>query len=215
MNLGQRIKVLRKGQGLSQPALAERVGIAQQSLARIESNVTKHPRQLDKIAKVLGVTPNQLVYGDMSDVYGQVPTGNVPLLDWDEVVQWCIPDEQPLSLEPANRRLIPWPEQKNLAGKQFALQVKTDLMAAASGNVTTFPTRTIIIADPELLPIASGDYIIGVWEDAKEVIFRQYVVDGVNTYLRPLNPQYPLQEATNKFVPLAVVIAQINFHRTN
>ncbi len=63
--LGERIAKRREQQSLSQKALAEKVGISQQSVNKIESGQTRNPRNLDKLAAALSVTQQWLLFGDM------------------------------------------------------------------------------------------------------------------------------------------------------
>ena len=65
MNLGERVKQLRKAAGLSQPKLAMLVGIKQPSLSYIENNPSNEIKQetLLALAKHLNTTPSYLSTG--------------------------------------------------------------------------------------------------------------------------------------------------------
>lgn len=60
MNIGAKIKVLRKERHLSQAALAERSGVSQPAIKKIEAGDTKKSRFLPDIARALGVTVTDL-----------------------------------------------------------------------------------------------------------------------------------------------------------
>ena len=64
--MGERIKNRRKEIGLTQRELADKVGISRNSLSRIElavvPNLTVHTAM--RLAKVLGITMDFLVYGE-------------------------------------------------------------------------------------------------------------------------------------------------------
>jgi len=62
MNLGKSIQTLRKRQGLTQEALADKAGLSRPSLSQIENNVVR-PEQdtLKRICEAIGV-PESLVY---------------------------------------------------------------------------------------------------------------------------------------------------------
>ena len=62
--LGERIEKARKLEGLEQNELAEKVGLTQQAISRIESGLTKNPRNLRAIAKALNVSVNFLLTGE-------------------------------------------------------------------------------------------------------------------------------------------------------
>ena len=61
INLGQRIKDLRKIKGLSQEIFAEKIGIATKTLSSIETgNAFMTSQTLEKILEILDITPNEL-----------------------------------------------------------------------------------------------------------------------------------------------------------
>jgi len=62
MNLGRTIQLLRKRQGLTQEALAEKAGLSRPSLSQIENNAVR-PEQdtLKRLSEALGV-PESFVY---------------------------------------------------------------------------------------------------------------------------------------------------------
>lgn len=61
--LGKRVTARREQLGLSQKTLAEKVGVRQQSINKIESDQTRSPRNINALAKALGVTPQWLLFG--------------------------------------------------------------------------------------------------------------------------------------------------------
>jgi transcriptional regulator with XRE-family HTH domain len=60
---GEKLKRLRRGAGLTQAELAEKSGVAQSTVAQIETEVrtTPHPGTLRKLAEALGKTPADLL----------------------------------------------------------------------------------------------------------------------------------------------------------
>jgi len=61
VKLGKRIKELRKKRGYSQEQLAEKLGIAQNTLSKIETGENFLTADtLENLARVLNVTPNEL-----------------------------------------------------------------------------------------------------------------------------------------------------------
>ena len=61
INLGQRIKDLRKIKGLSQEVFAEKIGIATKTLSSIETgNAFMTSQTLEKILEILDITPHEL-----------------------------------------------------------------------------------------------------------------------------------------------------------
>ena len=51
--LAERLKIGREKAGMSQAQLAEKIGLSQQSVAKIENGETLQPRKIKEIAKVL------------------------------------------------------------------------------------------------------------------------------------------------------------------
>jgi transcriptional regulator with XRE-family HTH domain len=60
---GEKLRRERRGSGLTQAELAERSGVAQSTIAQIESGTrpTPHPRTLKKLAEALGVETRELL----------------------------------------------------------------------------------------------------------------------------------------------------------
>lgn len=64
--LAQRFYARRKTVGLSQVQLAEASGISQQAISRLETGITKRPRQedIETLAACLDVSPGWLMFGE-------------------------------------------------------------------------------------------------------------------------------------------------------
>ncbi|EBC3783246.1 TPA: helix-turn-helix domain-containing protein [Salmonella enterica subsp. enterica serovar Cotham] len=63
MTLATRLKDRRKELGITQAALAERTGISQQAINRIESGLIVRPRYILEISVALNCDPNWLLHG--------------------------------------------------------------------------------------------------------------------------------------------------------
>lgn len=62
-SLADRLKFAREKMGLSQSELGDRIGLSQQSVAKIENGATQQPRKIKEIARALGVTQQWLQFG--------------------------------------------------------------------------------------------------------------------------------------------------------
>lgn len=62
-SLAERTKISREKIELSQQQLADKVGVSQQSIAKIENGETLQPRKIKQLADTLGVTVNWLQFG--------------------------------------------------------------------------------------------------------------------------------------------------------
>ena len=61
--LAERLKLARENAGLSQSQLGEKIGLSQQSVAKIENGDTLQPRKIKEIAKALNVSQQWLQLG--------------------------------------------------------------------------------------------------------------------------------------------------------
>lgn len=60
IHIGRKISKLRELKGIKQEALAAELGISQQAVSKIEQSAEVEEEALDKIAKVLGLTPEAI-----------------------------------------------------------------------------------------------------------------------------------------------------------
>jgi len=60
VHIGRKISKLRELKGIKQEALAAELGISQQAVSKIEQSADVEDEALDKIAKVLGLTPEAI-----------------------------------------------------------------------------------------------------------------------------------------------------------
>lgn len=74
--LAERVAKRREQLSLSQKTLAEKIQVSQQSINKIESGQTRSPRNLDRLAEALEVSPQWLLFGDES-----VPIKSVGIYD--------------------------------------------------------------------------------------------------------------------------------------
>lgn len=79
--LGAVIKKLRKKRGLSQRALADKVGVSAPLICEIEKGYYSGSKNLFPIAQCLGVTVEQLVTGDIPDVLPAVIEEKLSVLE--------------------------------------------------------------------------------------------------------------------------------------
>lgn len=63
--LGERLRESREKKKLSQQELADKVGVSQQAIGKIESGVTQNPRNLKVIAAALDVAEHWLQFGEV------------------------------------------------------------------------------------------------------------------------------------------------------
>jgi len=110
----------------------------------------------------------------------------VPLLESAQVANWVL---QPDELDKRDLVLISVPAQTSQYA--FAMHIHDNSMEAQAG--VSFPTGSLIIADPECI-VRDGSYVIVRLDGDTQPVFRQYVRDHSGTYLKPLNPKYPIRK---------------------
>lgn len=124
-----------------------------------------------------------------------VVRAKVPLFAWSQAAQW--PDVDA-------RVTAEWVTASADVGPQaFALHLQGDSMLNPHGAPSFFEGMLLII-DPA--PAATrGDFVIATIGSTEEPIFRQYVIEGPDKYLKALNPRYPLIELGESAQFLGVV----------
>lgn len=203
MTFGERLKQCRKDSGLSQAAVAKRVGMSQANLSDLENGKFPSSSYTPRLAKLYGVNALWLADGigpiqasaairdgdkasltqaELSNVRPGPPIrGKVPLISW---VQAGIATEAVDLLQPGEG--MDWIDTTCPIGRYtYALQIEGDSMAPF------FPPGTVIVVEPDL-EARSGDYVIAK-NGNEEVTFKQLVKDGGQYYLRPINERYPIQ----------------------
>lgn len=208
MKIADRVKKRRMELGLSQQEIADFLRIRQPSIQRLEKGLVRNPKYLARLAEILKVTPEWLQFGIGQPVQSSensvIPINAfVPLIGWNEVPNR--PDGS--IIKKKDRELIP---MIGIGGEKcYALKIKGDSMISPMPGRPSFLENNIIIIDPERNP-ANGDFVIAKQRDAQEPIFKQYVIDGNDSYLRPLNPQYPLIHLNESITICGVVIAHMD-----
>lgn len=187
MSIGERLRQARLEKKWSQRKLAERANIKQQSLHNIETNASKGGRSLEKLAEALSVDPSWLRFGNHS-ASGHNPNGQptvrlLPLIEWEKI-------GMPLNHKDITR--IPVLSDTCHQDSYF-LSIENDTMIPEKSGEKPFMINDLIGVDPQVSP-KSGQYVIAKTQAKTTPIFRQYIKDGANAYLKPLNPQYPIIE---------------------
>jgi SOS-response transcriptional repressor LexA len=73
--------------------------------------------------------------------------------------------------------------------KSYGVRLITDAMTNNSSGKKTFLIGDIIIVDP-LRECKSTNYVLAFVNGNPEAVFRQYIVDGRDKFLRALNSDY-------------------------
>ncbi|MBF0369289.1 MAG: helix-turn-helix domain-containing protein [Magnetococcales bacterium] len=219
MNLGDRIQIARKAAGLTQKELADRVGISQTAVHKLECGRSKSSRKTVTIALTCGVDPVWLEtgHGEMSlspagvtpqdtatrgvsDSDRPYPTRGylvtrLPLLSWIEASSQGAPQDQVGD----ERTWVSLGQDVNQ--KAFALQVSGDSMA------TEFTDGDIIVVDPDARA-ENNHFVVARLIGEDKATFKQLIIDGGRQYLKPLNSRYPIIEIDNRATICGVVVCK-------
>ncbi len=214
MTFAERIKSARTEAGLTQKKLAERLGISQTAVAKLEKGANQSSKHLVRLALVCGVDPVWLAYGRgqmklMDDIPGHAPiaghprrpyAGRVPLLSWNQAEPFA-------SHDPHSRRTILETVQTWLpialpnGERVFALPVADDSMEPE------FLEGESILIDPTHTA-NHNDFIIARLAGSPLATFKQLTHHGTNHYLKPLNQRYPLIGIAGDWTVIGVVVGK-------
>lgn len=194
-DLASRLKAAREALKLTQVQLAERSGVSQSDISKIERRATKKPVGVLALARALGCNPYWLESGlgeksQTENVQPVTTRGRVPLISWvaagnlGEITDMYQPGE-------AEQWIDAYETQP---GEQaFALRVDGDSMTSPYPGEVSFPDGSVIIVDPGRACDA-GDYVVAKDVQTQKATFKKLVQDGGRWYLKPLNPSYPTIE---------------------
>lgn len=213
MSIADRVKIQRTHLGLTQTELANRIGISQQSLQKIEDGRTSNPRKLLALAKALECTPEWLQFGiengrEASNVEAapfHAPSKKLPVISqvqagaWSEAIDYrSLGDD------------IEWEESPfSASDNAFWLKVVGDSMTSPVG--VSIPEGHLILVDPNV-PADNGSLVVAKLEGTDEVTFKKLFIDAGQKYLKPLNPNYrPIEINGNCRIVGVVKEAKVKF----
>jgi len=195
--MGERIRYARKQAGLTQAELAKKCGVSKGAVSLWEGGQTLNLKNenLYALAKATGFSDRWIVTGTGTkaahDGFGNATEGPdataLPLISWVQAGAWM--EAEDMYEVGDYEELIP--VAGRYSTRSFILRVRGDSMVAESGP--SFPEGSLIIVDPEK-EAKHGSYVVVRLDSSKEVTFKQLVIDGGTTYLKPLNTRYPIIE---------------------
>ena len=185
MSIGKRVKERRKELDLTQVKLSEMIGIAQQSLQRIEDGTTKTTKKINELAKALQCTPEFLQFGVIENINSNVSPGptikaTAPLISWVQAGAWSEISE--IKAYDAERFMCP----VNCSDLTFVLKVQGISMEPK------FDEGDLIFVDPEAECI-HGSYVVARLDDDNQATFKQLIIENGHKFLKAANPNWPEQ----------------------
>jgi len=138
--------------------------------------------------------------------YGTRKNELVPLISYVQAGAWCRAIDNYI---PGDAEMwLPCPSTHG--PHTYALRVRGDSMTGPYIGMKTYPDGSIIYVDPEK-EITNGCRVIAKLIDIDEVTFKEYREDAGKRLLKPLNPQYPIQEITENVIICGVIVGQYIF----
>lgn len=197
-DLASRLKATRQNLKLTQEQLAERSGVSQSDISKIERRATIKPVGVLALAKALGVDPYWLESGmgeapSTTNVQAVTTRGRVPLISWVAAGAFR---EQIDMYQPGEAEQWIDAYETQPGAQSFALRVEGDSMTSPYPGEVSFPSGSIIIVDPAR-SCDAGDYVIAKDVGTQQATFKKLVQDGGRWFLKPLNPSYPTVEIDN------------------
>lgn len=205
------LKALMAEVRINESELARRTGVGQPVIHRIASGETDNPKvgTLSPIANFFTISISQLI-GDEPLPANRIPgTFNpgvqgwkqLPLLTWTQVLEWPHIPEQ---TKPTPTISI----DHDVNEHAYALIVKDTTMEPR------FPEGTTLIVDPGLQP-QNRDFAIVYVDGQKLPSFKQVLIDGESTYLKPLNPDFKTVLLDKNYKFLGVVVqTRMDFNKS-
>jgi SOS-response transcriptional repressor LexA len=201
----ERVKLRMKELSLTQEMLAKQMEVTRGAIAHYLGGRRVPPtKQFQKLARILQTDPVWLQYGidpakdpEAAKAYKKEmdplnPITPIPILTWKLIAETADLEE----LDKIQRKIEYLPHLYTDELGHYAVRVKGDAMTATSGHMTSFREGDIVQVDQAAHP-RHNDYVVVVLPDATEATFRQFIVEGGEKYLKPINPQYPLIQVSD------------------
>ena len=156
-----------------------------------------------EIAKELNINPTWLASGEGSKITAQGnneydakrSAGYIPMIKWSDT---CKPI----------KHAEDWIVCPSAHGNQtFALVVESDAMVSPYPNQKSYQPGSIIFVDPDKIA-ESGSRVVAHIKNRTGIVFKELQKDGGRSYLKALNPAYPLVEIDEETEICGVVIGQ-------
>lgn len=191
--------IRKKELGFSQEDLAHHLGVGQSAVNQILNGSNRlNIKTASDIAQFLSVPVDRFspsLAKEIREISRSVETHTeklpgdsvyqYPLLSWVQAGAFAEIDGQ-FTERDAKKYIY---STKRSVGAAFWLEVHGDSMTAPVGQKPSFPEGMFILIDPEQAA-QSGDFCIAVKDGM--ATFKKVIEDGWLTFLKPLNPQYPV-----------------------
>lgn len=196
------LRFWRKRARLSQEAVSQlfeppisRAAVAQWETAKSQGGTVPEVDRLKVLAAAYGCSIDELIGGpgptslnEPPNVYPVPPSRiRLPLISW---VSAGLRDDANDPYAKGNAEA--WEDFEGPCSSiSFCLRVRGASMTSPGGVEPNFPDGCIIGVDPRRQP-KSFEFAVFRFNNTDEATFKQFVIDGQDVLLRPLNPAYPV-----------------------
>ena len=210
MDIAERLRSKMIEHGLNESELGRRADVPQPTINRILSGESSSPRRptIEKIARVLRVSPNWLMFGgeDESKSFdANVEMALQPSRSFSyPEISWVQAGTASEAMELSNVAACEKHTSDVWAGDNgFWLKVMGPSMTSPAGP--SFPEGFLILVAPEFEP-RSGQFVVAKLIDSNEATFKQFIRDSGAFYLKPLNPSFPTIPMDDTWVVVGTVV---------
>ena len=186
--------------------LARETGVPASTISRMRINSNANPTAstLRPISKFFSISISQLL-GDAPLPKDRLPgthnptyytSARMPVIEWDWIMNWI-----ETRGENIKEKLQTWiSTEKEVGIHSFALIIPTDSFGLA------FRKGATIMVDPSQYPM-DGDLILVKSESDKNILLKQFLMDGTEAYMRSVNPEIKsVKPMTENYQIIGVVI---------
>lgn len=186
--------------------LARETGVPTSTISRMRINSNANPTAstLRPISKFFSISISQLL-GDEPLPKDRLPgahnptyytSARMPIIEWDWIMNWVETQGENIK-----EKLQTWiSTEKEVGPNAFALIISTDSFGLA------FRKGSTIIVDPSQSPV-DGDLILVKNETDKNILLKQFLMDGHETYMRSVNPEIKgVMPLTENYKIIGIVI---------
>ncbi|MBP6121059.1 MULTISPECIES: LexA family protein [Providencia] len=185
--IGSRIKSLRNITKTTQKDLGKFCGVSDVTVGYWERDLNI-PRSdaLMKLARYFNTSEAYILYGISAKNTENIVTNaqRIPVLSYVQAGSFT--EYAPNQMYDEDLDFIE--TTLKVSPLSFSLKVRGDSMTNPYG-LPSIPEGSTVIVDPNVEP-ASGKFVVARLQGSDEVTVKQYVVDGPNKFLMPLNPRY-------------------------
>ena len=205
MSIGSRLRSRRKMFGHTLKVIAEHVGVKQPTVSQWEADLmVPRGESLKKLEEILKTNSDWILHGkgnpDARYVLVQpdsqefkaisLNTKRIPVLSWVQAGAW-----NDIGCDDPAMTCTEWTETSaDVSDHAFALIVRGDSMFNPSDKRSLADGVMVVVDSVFNSDVESLNHkiVVAMLEGTNEATIKEFVKDGPNMYLNPLNPRYPI-----------------------